>query len=100
MFILCSLGEAIAMSLIEEMFMGKLCLVSNVVGNKSVIIDGQNGYICNKAEEYAQHIKNAIKIFPKDLTRQAYKDVINIYNTKKMKEKYINFYNEIVENNN
>lgn len=99
-FILCSLGEAIAMSLIEEMFMGKLCLVSNVVGNKSVIIDGQNGYICNKAEEYAQHIKNAIKIFPKDLTRQAYEDVINIYNNKKMKEKYINFYNEIVENNN
>ena len=99
-FILCSLGEAIAMSLIEEMFMGKLCLVSNVVGNKSVIINGQNGYICNKAEEYAQHIKNAINIFPKDLTRQAYKDVINIYNTKKMKEKYINFYNEIVENNN
>lgn len=99
-FILCSLGEAIAMSLIEEMFIGKLCLVSNVVGNKSVIIDGQNGYICNKAEEYAQHIKNAIKIFPKDLTRQAYEDVINIYNNKKMKEKYINFYNEIVENNN
>ena len=33
-FILCSLGEAIAMSLIENMFMGKLILVSNVMGKQ------------------------------------------------------------------
>ena len=56
-FILCSLGEAIAMSLIENMYIKKLILVSNTMGNKSVINDGINGYVCDKAEEYAEHIK-------------------------------------------
>jgi glycosyltransferase involved in cell wall biosynthesis len=96
-FLLCSLGEAIAMSLIEEMFLKKLCIVSNVVGNRSVIKDGINGYVCEVAEDYASRIKEIMRKFPEELPRQAYKDVINIYNTEKMKEKYINFYNEILE---
>lgn len=96
-FLLCSLGEAIAMSLIEEMFIRKLCIVSNVVGNRSVIKDGINGYICENAEEYAVRIKEAMKNFPEDLVKHAYDDVINIYNTEKMKEKYISFYNELIK---
>lgn len=95
-FLLCSLGEAIAMSLIEEMFIKKLCIVSNVVGNKSVIKDGVNGYICENAEDYAVRIKAAMKSFPKELAKQAYDDVINIYNTEKMKEKYVRFYNDLI----
>lgn len=94
-FILCSLGEAIAMSLIENMYMKKLCLVSNVIGNKSVIRNGENGYICEKADQYADRIKVAMKNFPTELTNQAYKDVLNIYNTDIMKRKYIKFYNEL-----
>ncbi len=94
-FILCSLGEAIAMSLIENMYIKKLCLVSNTMGNKSVIHDGENGYVCEKAEEYAKRIKEAMDNFPTHLTEKAYEDVLNIYNTDIMKEKYINFYNNI-----
>lgn len=92
-FILCSLGEAIAMSLIENMYMKKLVLVSDVIGNNSVIQDGVNGYICHTAEEYAERIKSAIRSFPHELAEQAYQDVLSIYNTKCMKGKYIEFYN-------
>lgn len=53
-FILCSLGEAVAMSLIESMYMKKLILVSNAMGNRSVIRNGINGYVCESAEEYAE----------------------------------------------
>ena len=49
-FILCSLGEAIAMSLIENMYIKKLILVSNTMGNKSVVKDGVNGYVCETGE--------------------------------------------------
>lgn len=94
-FVLCSLGEAIAMSLIENMFIKKLCLVSNVMGNKSVIQDGINGYVCETAEEYAIHIKEAIVKFPEELTEKGYQDVMNIYNTTTMKEKYIKFYSSL-----
>ncbi len=94
-FILCSLGEAIAMSLIENMYIKKLILVSNAMGNKSVIQDGVNGYVCTTAQEYANRIKSAMKEFPKTLPEKAYQDVIEIYNTKEMKKKYIEFYKKV-----
>ena len=94
-FILCSLGEAIAMSLIENMYIKKLVLVSNTMGNKSVIHDGVNGYVCETAEEYAERIKEAMKAFPKELPERAYQDVLEIYNTDAMKKKYIQFYKSL-----
>ena len=95
-FILCSLGEAIAMSLIENMYIKKLILVSNVMGNKSVIHDGVNGYVCDKAEDYAKRIKSAMEKFPSELPERAYQDVLEIYNTEAMKRKYIKFYNNVI----
>lgn len=92
-FILCSRGEAIAMSLIENMYIKKLILVSNTMGNKSVINDGINGYVCDKAEEYAEHIKAAMKEFPKELPERAYQDVLEMYNTDAMKK---NMWNSIM----
>lgn len=92
-FVLCSLGEAIAMSLIENMYIKKLCLVSNVMGNKSVICDGVNGYVCDNAEDYAEKIKSAMQSFPEEMPKAAYKDVMKIYNTDVMKGKYVRFYN-------
>ena len=94
-FILCSLGEAIAMSLIENMYIKKLVLVSNTMGNKSVIKDGVNGYVCETAEEYAERIKAAMKVFPRELPERAYQDVLDIYNTDAMKKKYIDFYSRL-----
>ncbi len=95
-YVLCSLGEAIAMSLIENMFMKKLCLVSNVMGNKSIIKDGVNGFLCDKAEDYAARIREAMKEFPAAMPQQAHEDVMHIYNTHEMRRKYIEFYNSIV----
>lgn len=95
-FVLCSLGEAIAMSLIENMYIKKLVFVSNVMGNKSVIHDGINGYICETPEDYANKIHAAMRNFPSELPEMAYQDVLKIYNTKAMKEKYIKFYKKII----
>lgn len=91
-FVLCSLGEAVAMSLIENMYIKKLVLVSNTMGNKSVIHDGINGYVCDTAEEYAKRIKNAMKEFPKEIPEKAYQDVLDIYNTETMKKVYCFLY--------
>lgn len=99
-FILCSLGEAIAMSLIENMYIKKLILVSNTIGNKSVIEDSVNGYVCETPEEYAAKINAAMKAFSKELPERAYQDVLEIYNTEAMKKKYIEFYNRIIQEDN
>lgn len=95
-YVLCSFGEAIAMSLIENMFIKKLCLVSNTMGNKSVIKDGVNGFSCETAEDYAKGIKEAMVNFPSELPEQAYRDVLSIYNTEAMKRKYVKFYNNVI----
>ena len=94
-FILCSLGEAIAMSLIENMYIKKLILVSNTMGIKSVIKDGINGYVCETAEDYTERIKAAMRKFPSELPERAYQDVLEVYNTEAMKKKYIEFYNSL-----
>lgn len=65
------------------------------MGNKSVICDGVNGYICDTAEEYAMRIHGAIREFPKKLTESAYADVLETYNTDVMKEKFIRFYESV-----
>lgn len=96
-FVLCSYGEAIAMSLIENMFLKKLCLVSNTMGNKDVIQDGVNGYVCTEAEEYASRIRAAMDHFPAELPEEAYQDVLQMYNTENMKEKYGQFYSNLIE---
>ncbi|MDM8111310.1 glycosyltransferase [Phascolarctobacterium faecium] len=96
-FILCSYGEAIAMSLLENMFIKKLCLVSNTIGNQSVIKNGVNGFLCNSVDDYVNHIKDAVIKFPTQLINKAYDDVINIYNTNTMAEKYVQFYNYLIK---
>lgn len=94
-YILCSRGKAIAESLMENMYIKKPSLVSNVMGNVSVINNGVNGYICNTPEEYAHHIREIMKRVPVDLIENAYSDVLNIYNSENMKKKYISFYNSL-----
>lgn len=96
-FVLCSLGEAIAMSLIENMYIKKLCLVSNVMGNKSVIRDGVNGYVCSTPEEYAGRIRDSMRVFPVKLPEAAYSDVLEIYNTDVMRMKYIQLYKKLLK---
>ena len=91
-FVLCSYGEAIAMSVLENMYMKKLCLVSDTMGNKSVIRDGVSGYVCDTAEDYAARIRSSMERFPTDLVERAYQDVLDTYNTETMASKFVEFY--------
>ena len=96
-FILCSLGEAIAMSLLENMYLKKLCLVSNTIGNKSVIVNCKNGFICDGAEDYSKYISESKNNYPTSLINQAYNDILTIYNKDVMKTKYIKFYRTLTK---
>lgn len=79
-FILCSKWEGLPLSLLEAMDVGKICFVSNIIGNKEVISDKQNGYIfelnddnCNPLSQISNHdlnliSKNAIKTTKKQFS--------------------------------
>ena len=92
-FLLTSLWEGLPVSLLEAMYMKKICIVSNVIGNKDVI-DNTNGYVVNELNEYIKSINNIVKekSKQKNIYEKAYSDILNIYNTKIMIEEYIKNY--------
>lgn len=94
-FILTSLWEGLPISLLEAMYMKKICVVSNCIGNRDVIIDGKNGYIANNAMEFKNNITKVIdekKDNNKSIEKEAYSNVVDNYNIKIMIDKYINLY--------
>lgn len=92
-FILTSLWEGLPIALLEAMYMGKICMVSNVVGNKDVIETNVNGFIFDKVT-YKDIIKNLQMYNIKCIIENARKDVIKKYSLEVMKEKYIKIYSE------
>ena len=92
-FLLTSLWEGLPISLLEAMYMKKLCIVSDVIGNRDVIRNGENGFVCQTAEEFRAAIQAEPEVREK-LTEQAYRDLREKYTTKVMAEKYRKLYEE------
>lgn len=58
-FLLTSLWEGLPISLLEAMYLGKICIVSNCIGNKDVI-NNKNGFISNDKENFERIISEII----------------------------------------
>lgn len=93
-FILTSLWEGLPMALLEAMYMRKVCIVSNVVGNRDVIQSGINGYLCDCIDDFCKAIKSAKNGDYPYLIDKAYKDIVERYNTSVMAQKYNSIYIE------
>lgn len=88
-FILCSLWEGMPISLLEAMYIKKICIVSNVIGNRDVIENEKNGYIANDLEQYINLINNIKKDRKNDeVINNAHESVTTEYNTGKMTNEY------------
>lgn len=88
-FLLTSLWEGLPMSLLEAMYMKKLCVVNDVIGNHDVIQNGQNGYVCRTVEDFVKAIESTGN---EGLVEKAYRDLMKRYNTEVMAEKYSQIY--------
>ena len=86
-FLLPSRWEVLPISLLESMYMKKACVVSNVIGNRDVIHNGENGFACTKVEDFVKAIEECQDENGK-LTERAYQDILKMYNTKEMAEQY------------
>ena len=95
-FLLPSLWEGLPLSLLEAMYLKKMCVVSNVIGNKDVIDSGKNGFICNNLEEFVNTLKSVVegKVDAKMMTENAHNDVEREYNLDVMVREYNKKYNE------
>ena len=94
-FLLPSRWEGLPISLLESMYMRKVCVVSNVIGNRDVIHNGENGFVCSNTEEFVKAIKDA-QNGADGFTERAYQDVLNMYNTKAMAKQYSEKYDKAI----
>ena len=95
-FILTSLWEGLPIALLEAMFMRKVCIVSNVSGNRDVIRNGENGFVCKDADDYVDVIRKIEEgiIDCERITEAAHQDVVNIYNESVMAKRYDEIYHD------
>lgn len=97
-FLLTSLWEGLPMSLLEAMYMKKLCVVSNVIGNHDVITNNVNGYVCSNTDEFVEALKRSKdEEINKRLVQTAYDDVLRHYNTQVVVQKYDEIYSKALE---
>ena len=94
-FILTSFGEGLSVSLLEAMAMQRVCVVRNVRGCKDVIRNGENGLLCNSADDFVNAINLVVcgELDKKKLSQGAYNDVLALYNSKLMAKRYLEIYN-------
>lgn len=96
-FLLTSRWEGLPISLLEAMYMRKPCIVSDVIGNRDVIRGGENGYICQTADEFVQAIGAARTDAAEPLVEKAYQEVLSQYNTKVMAQRYSEIYEQALK---
>ena len=94
-FILTSLWEGLPIALLEAGYMKKLCIVTDVIGNRDVIKNNINGHIFNKYNEVYNLIMNIKKENYINFINKFHKEIIENYNSENMAQKYNDIYKEI-----
>lgn len=100
-FILSSLWEGLPISLLEAMGLGKICLVSDVVGNHDVIDNGVNGFVCADLDEFIHTLRYLLdkrhRTQIEGIIAEAYENIQDGYDTKLMGKEYDRVYRSTIE---
>ena len=91
-FLIISLWEGLTISWLEAMYMKKIWVVSDVIGNRDVIHNDINGFVCHNADEFIRTIKSFQGKNISGLVETAYNDILTQYNTAVMANKYSEIY--------
>lgn len=95
-YVMTSLWEGMPMSLLEAMYLRKPCVVTDVVGNRDVIRDGHNGYVCRDVSQFVTRLRYLIDNpdVRARMGQQAHEDVVNHYTSQVMAARYSEVYQE------
>ena len=77
-FLIPSLWEGLPVALLEAMYQEKLCIASRVIGNRDVMINGENGFLADCYEDYVRILKDVSsgKIPVEEIQKRAKQDVV------------------------
>jgi glycosyltransferase involved in cell wall biosynthesis len=91
-FVMTSISEGVSRSLMEALYLGKLCIVSNIDGNRELIQNNKNGYLFNNKQELVDIIqKQLVNIFSnkKNLLPNKFRSNVSLDLHKKLFEEII-----------
>lgn len=98
-FMLTSQWEGLPMSLLEAMVQKKICIVTDVIGNRDVIENSKNGFLGKTDLDFVNIISKVFdeseenrKIIKK-MVNTASREVEDHYSLSRMAEEYVNAYN-------
>ena len=91
-FLFPSRWEGLPIALLEAMYMKKVCMASDVVGNRDIVENGVTGYICNTVDEFAELIENVRNKKVSNLGDKAHKLVVDEYNSNSFCDNYKKIY--------
>ncbi|MGL4875756.1 MAG: glycosyltransferase [Clostridium sp.] len=93
-FILTSLWEGLPIALLEAMYYKKICIVSNCIGNRDVIVDKVNGFVAEELNEFLSVINCIVdrKINIEQIIKKSHLDILEKYNFKIVLENYKKIY--------
>lgn len=92
-FILTSSWEGLPISLLEAMYLKKICIISKSIQNIGIINHGINGYVAENTDNYIKLIKQATK---NKTEVSGWLDVKKRYNI----DKYVQDYKKIIDKTN
>lgn len=92
-----SLWEGLSITVLEAMGLGLPIVISDAVGNKEMIDNGKDGFICSELETYLQAIKKLIadEDLRKEFSQNARKKIQEQYSDENCKEQWINMYSKL-----
>jgi len=95
-FLLTSLWEGLPISLLEAMYLQKICIVSNVIGNRDVIRHCDNGLVAQTLMDYSVIINRLIngEYNLQSIKTKSHLDIIDNYTSLIMADKYHKLYNK------
>lgn len=95
-YIMTSLWEGMPLALLEAMYLKKPCVVTDVVGNRDVIQNNVNGFVCQDEAGFVKSIKYLIDNESERIRMglQGHKDVVEKYDSRIMAKEYSKVYLE------
>ena len=93
-FLLTSLWEGLPIALLEAMYYQKICIVTNVIGNRDVIKHGENGFIASDSKGFVDVMNQILqqKIDIKQIKEAAKQDIETQYNFDLVSQAYKQLY--------
>lgn len=102
-FVLASLyGESITKSVLEGMSLGTPAVITNIPGNREMIVDGESGYVVPKQDPPAMAAA-LLKMYQnpaqcKTMGKAARQRIANVFNSDRTIEGYYRVYKELSAN--